>query len=122
MADRLGVELDRGLPAEVEHRLPGILKPVIPCARHAVIRFAPAELVDETPSPYAAVRDDEVLHVQATLALVRVLLHIQKVRTIRRQDRCNVGRNRAVPLDVLGRRYWLKAAGRIVFALRRVRW
>ena len=76
MGHRIGPELDLRLAAEVEHRLPCVLESVSPPARHAVVGLAPAELVDESPAPLAAVRDDEVFDVKAALALVRVLLDV----------------------------------------------
>jgi hypothetical protein len=87
MADRLRVELDLLLPAEVEDRFPCVLEPILPAARHSVIGLAPAELVDEPPCPLAPVRNHEILYVQISLAIVGVLLDVQEVGSVRRQDR-----------------------------------
>ena len=44
-------------PAENENRLPGVFESVAPTARYAVVRFAPAQLVYEPPTPPADVGD-----------------------------------------------------------------
>ena len=118
MPDRLGPELDLLLAAEMKNRLEGVLEPVPPAARHAVVGLAPAEFIDEPPAPLPLVGDDEVLHVQVPLAIGRMLLDVEQVGAIRRQDRLDVGGDIAKPPGVILRRDRLEATRGIVLALR----
>src|SRR5690242_6026135 len=100
----------------MKDRLPGVLETIAPSAWHTIVRLAPAELVNEVPTPLAYVRDGEVFHVQEPLAFIGVLFDVQEVRTVIREHRFDPGRHIAIPRDVLIRRYWAEAAGGVVLA------
>ena len=62
--DRLRAKLDPRLRCrEVEHWLPGIFESVAPAARYSVVRFPPAQLVDEPPAPLPHVREHKIFHI-----------------------------------------------------------
>src|ERR1700733_5368665 len=121
MADAFGSKLDLLLLAEVENRFPCVLESVSPTARHTVIRLSPTELVHKSPTPLPAMRNHEVLHVEAALTFIGVLLNVQKVGAIVRKDRSDIGRHVAIPVHVLVRPDGLEPARWIVFPLRGIR-
>jgi len=92
-----------------------------PAARDSFVRFPPAELIDEAPTPLPLVGQDQVHDVKASLAPVSVRLNVEDVRSVRREERCDVLGYRAEPPGVLLGRHGCEAAFRVVLALAGVR-
>ena len=117
MADGFGPELDALRPGEMEDWLPRVLKPIRPTAGNTVGRVAPAELIDEAPAPLPLVRDDQILDVEAALAIFGMLFDLQEVGAVRAQDRLDVRGHLAEPGWVIRWRDGLKPDCFIVRAL-----
>src|ERR1019366_1399129 len=100
--------------SDLDHRLPSVLKAIVPASRYPVVGFAPAEFVNEAPAPLAPVRNDQILHIETAFAVLGMLLDVQEVGAVGRQDRRDIGSYRAEPVGVVIRPHGLESASRVV--------
>jgi hypothetical protein len=121
MADRIGPELDLVGSGEVKDGLPGVLEAIGPATGNAVGRIAPAEFIHKLPAPLPPMRKHQILYIQASLTILRVLFDVQEVGAVRSQNVTDYVSDLLEPGDVLVRRDWLEAASGVVLALGRVR-